>query len=1108
MDRDMHAASVELPEFLPLTALYIGRFASTNHAVIFLWVSGFGSSKGLPKRLVLVVIQDETKPQPARTLQRLGWAMRGSPFFAPPCGKKGPLRGVCTFEVDLREIVGLDYWNPLLVDSSRLVIEARELTKRWFPTLESCWSHYGWQEKDTGAGDPSMALSRWVKELYRPSTGRCGPALPQVVPQSEFISKSESPTKEDAQKYWLERSEQRNYERLNRVFLTAERWVRPNHEEDLSPLRPRRLSVSSPRHDGEGGTGGPGVSELADKVSSNDLLPELLEPTSEIISCVTVHFRFDDPFLPYVLREVVHDPEHPGLLRLYEAGLPSWAILLPQYTGFYRRWMRIVMGLLLLLLSCVSMLLGFYDLYRRIPAVKVLLMQALGPLSSTLEELVVVRLSVLLGWMLPHTAIARRLWIGVCFLSELLRASATTVMWFASELVAWASWFVQVPASLLTPLVSFGPLGSVVWAVKTCWQAGLGVVRGLLTAGLAPFRGFLSVAGTVISTVRPGRTASQISAAGLLQAEFTLARQAFMGIYNGTILLGAKIARHQASMRLAFQRWRLRWRRRIVSFASRRPCPTLTVLIFALVAAHVERVGWEAAVQDVAMTLGLPSQPWLPRLCPTDHLVTESTQLERVTNSSWVQLEGGHRQLHLLDAEPSRTAWLQELMEQALERLLSVKHSRHLQEPEFVKSLKMAMTDLWFQEAGPRLCPVLLQYFGTKKEVGKVPQQDPQVLAIDLLCWEDEGQIGSHSCWRRETGGRRCLCPYGSIGSLNITTSAATDFVVEVQPSVHRNGSTTMARTLCEAQPRAGKRQVLHADRTQLQGGQDLAEAHSPNTAISECELAGPTLRSVLTGGAAEIWVQAPGRGSLRKAAAFLLDAPRLPPAAPHGLRVCTLATVEESDSLFPLCADPILGAGDLPELQNRLRAEWTQDFLGSCLRPRWQVQLDFGGEQLHDLCKITGSAGTSSKRTAMSCEGRRPNPMPATGDFRASVELSCLDEGETPLLRSSSSRYKRHVKDPESYADLDAGTSADTTEVFTGLWQWCPLQAASLLALGAFLVKVKRASSTASKMEQAHAPRDIRQAHSTASTAAPAAASGLVQQARGKARSRRKGAR
>eukprot|EP00445_Apocalathium_hangoei_P021924 CAMPEP_0203893664 /NCGR_PEP_ID=MMETSP0359-20131031/36712_1 /ASSEMBLY_ACC=CAM_ASM_000338 /TAXON_ID=268821 /ORGANISM="Scrippsiella Hangoei, Strain SHTV-5" /LENGTH=153 /DNA_ID=CAMNT_0050815863 /DNA_START=90 /DNA_END=547 /DNA_ORIENTATION=- len=148
-------ASIELPEFVPLTALYVGHFASTNHAEIFLWSGGVRRrQEGAPKRLVLAAVQDEAKPQPAKTMQR---ALRNSPFFAPLSDGEArpPFRGVCTFEVVLDDIVGLDYLNPLLVDASRLAVEAKRITRRWFPTLESCSKHYGWCTADVVVAAPA-----------------------------------------------------------------------------------------------------------------------------------------------------------------------------------------------------------------------------------------------------------------------------------------------------------------------------------------------------------------------------------------------------------------------------------------------------------------------------------------------------------------------------------------------------------------------------------------------------------------------------------------------------------------------------------------------------------------------------------------------------------------------------------------------------------------------------------------------------------------------------------------------------------------------------------------------------------------------------------------
>lgn len=174
-----------------------------------------------------------------------------------------------------------------------------------------------------------------------------------------------------------------------------------------------------------------------------------------------MNFRFDDPFLPYVLREVIHDPEHHRLLRLVEAGIPAWAIVLPKFSGLYHRSMRHFLAAAVVIMSCLSMLLGFYDLYKRIPLVRSLLKQTLGPLSSKLEELVVaprravsgpkwlehhgkpwktienhtsscgfqVRLSFLLTWILPYNTILRRTWHGLQMLWDCVKslgASATS----------------------------------------------------------------------------------------------------------------------------------------------------------------------------------------------------------------------------------------------------------------------------------------------------------------------------------------------------------------------------------------------------------------------------------------------------------------------------------------------------------------------------------------------------------------------------------------------------------------------------------------------------------------------------------------------------------
>jgi len=55
------------------------------------------------------------------------------------------------------------------------------------------------------------------------------------------------------------------------------------------------------------------------------------------------------------------------LLKLYESGLPGWAIYAPQYGVWYRPWMRRITYMLFVLVSAFSLVMGFYDLYKNVP---------------------------------------------------------------------------------------------------------------------------------------------------------------------------------------------------------------------------------------------------------------------------------------------------------------------------------------------------------------------------------------------------------------------------------------------------------------------------------------------------------------------------------------------------------------------------------------------------------------------------------------------------------------------------------------------------------------------------------------------------------------------
>lgn len=65
--------------------------------------------------------------------------------------------------------------------------------------------------------------------------------------------------------------------------------------------------------------------------------------------CRTVIMTFTDPTLPQQLGRCLKDDVH--LLKLYESGLPAWAIFLPSYGLWYRPWLRRLTWLLFILVG-------------------------------------------------------------------------------------------------------------------------------------------------------------------------------------------------------------------------------------------------------------------------------------------------------------------------------------------------------------------------------------------------------------------------------------------------------------------------------------------------------------------------------------------------------------------------------------------------------------------------------------------------------------------------------------------------------------------------------------------------------------------------------------
>ncbi|KAG4191298.1 hypothetical protein ERO13_A07G082500v2 [Gossypium hirsutum] len=116
---------------------------------------------------------------------------------------------------------------------------------------------------------------------------------------------------------------------------------------------------------------------------------------------VLLLFRFDDRDLPFKLQQIITPDLR--LLRLLEAGLPSWVLFLQSYPGFchiYRPWMCPLARALYVLISVITVVIGFYDLYKNVPVLKATAARLCGPLFDWIETWEMVSRIKYLGTML------------------------------------------------------------------------------------------------------------------------------------------------------------------------------------------------------------------------------------------------------------------------------------------------------------------------------------------------------------------------------------------------------------------------------------------------------------------------------------------------------------------------------------------------------------------------------------------------------------------------------------------------------------------------------------------------------------------------------------
>ncbi|KAJ3695943.1 hypothetical protein LUZ60_001320 [Juncus effusus] len=282
------------------------------------------------------------------------------------------LYGFIVFEVEWNNVRGINYSNELQTDTS-MALETKFI-KRWeFESIEqaltylSSWYSGSFYERH---------LLREYLETMSPKDDIFHDA------HSDNSTESESESNEESQSSISDDSS--NYTPPPQSGPYKRRKIMKHDKESYSEI------ISSPR------SSVPQSSPVSsDSENSNPSFESTTYKNAFIL------FRFNDPNLPFKLKDTIMSDLK--LLTLLEYGLPSWVIFLQSYPLFcnlYRHWMCPFARFLYVTMSIITVLIGFYDLYKNVPLLKVTLSKLFGPFFDWIENWEMISRIKYLGTML------------------------------------------------------------------------------------------------------------------------------------------------------------------------------------------------------------------------------------------------------------------------------------------------------------------------------------------------------------------------------------------------------------------------------------------------------------------------------------------------------------------------------------------------------------------------------------------------------------------------------------------------------------------------------------------------------------------------------------
>jgi hypothetical protein len=229
--------------------------------------------------------------------------------------------------------------------------------------------------------------------------------------------------------------------------------------------------------------------KTTDDETPEDLTKKDLLLNERIIPHVTVQGYFDDPILPYRMREVIVMKENKPLLRHYEASLPSWAVVMATY-GYYRPSFRKFQYWFMIIISLISMMIGFFDLYKNLPIIKPFFINYMESIWNWLEDHVILRMTFFMGYLFSQTSITAKLAI------YLMQLPFFNFLWFIWEYLIIFLNMLTLPFFMLSAVFKFifqifkflivfpqAPILSLLYSVKWLFQWLIGVVK--------TFKGFI-----------------------------------------------------------------------------------------------------------------------------------------------------------------------------------------------------------------------------------------------------------------------------------------------------------------------------------------------------------------------------------------------------------------------------------------------------------------------------------------------------------------------------------------------------------------------------------------------------------------------------------------